>query len=176
MMRGSMTSTDNPPGGRVGQLSREQRRLALVFARAILPEGGRVLAGDERSVDVAARFARDISAGASEGFGALLQLLEYAAVMTTGRRFSRLDPERQDELLQRWQTHPILHRSLANALYDSWQLEEALLHYRETVRLNPMDLEARQNLASVERLLRAGIYDKARARSHEVALLLCARS
>ena len=51
--------------------------------------------------------------------------------------------------------NPTVHANLATALVNRWQLEEALVHYQEAVRLNPKDIETRMNLASVQQMIRA---------------------
>jgi tetratricopeptide (TPR) repeat protein len=50
---------------------------------------------------------------------------------------------------------PQVHVNLGNALVNRWQLEEALFHYKEALRLNPKDHEAQMNLSSVQRMIAA---------------------
>jgi hypothetical protein len=48
---------------------------------------------------------------------------------------------------------PIVHMNIGNILVKRWLLEEARFHYSEALRLDPTNLEARVNLASVQRML-----------------------
>jgi Flp pilus assembly protein TadD len=50
---------------------------------------------------------------------------------------------------------PIVHMNIGNILVKRWRLEEARFHYSEALRLDPTNLEARMNLASVQRMLNA---------------------
>ncbi len=111
-------------------LSPSQHRLALAFARAILPDWRGVPGGDERSALAAARFARDAAPGGVRAFAGLLQMFEHAALLYRGSRFSRLDPVAQDELLKRWQRDPLLHRPLyiLAFLYKASHFDHASLY------------------------------------------------
>jgi choline dehydrogenase-like flavoprotein len=86
--------------------------LALAFARAMLPAGRVLPAGDERSAAAALRFAADIAPAGPRAIRALLELFEQAARAYAGRPFSRLDRATQDRLLARWQGEPVLARAL----------------------------------------------------------------
>ncbi len=94
------------------RLSAAQQQAALAFARAILPATTVIPGGDERSVAAVLEFAHNISPGAGQNAGRVFRLLDAAAIPFTGRRFSQLDPDGQEALLQRWQDHPILSRPL----------------------------------------------------------------
>jgi choline dehydrogenase-like flavoprotein len=86
-----------------GPAAPEVSRQALALARAILPDG-RVLRGaDERSVAAAARVLRHLSPHAPRGLEAIVGLLEHAALLRTGRRFSQLDADAQERLLRAWE-------------------------------------------------------------------------
>ncbi|MBI4700112.1 MAG: GMC family oxidoreductase [Deltaproteobacteria bacterium] len=92
------------------------RPAALALARAILPGGGLFPGADERSV-VAALGLLGRSPGIVGTTGALFRMLDLAAVAYTGARFSALAPDRQEQLLQRWEQDPVLRRPLFLATF-----------------------------------------------------------
>ncbi|MFK7985482.1 MAG: FAD-dependent oxidoreductase [Sandaracinaceae bacterium] len=103
------------PSPHAGILGPAQRRVALSFVEAILPGGYGVAPGDERTLALTEQVVDHLSPWAIKVFSAGLGTLDRAAVLSTGRRFHRLDRHRQQELLTRWETDPILRAPL-NAL------------------------------------------------------------
>ncbi len=93
-------------------LGSAEREAALAIASAILPDTSCIPGGDERSVEAALQFAHNISPGAATNLGRAFRILDAAALPSTGRRFSRLDADRQEALLQRWQDHAVWGRLL----------------------------------------------------------------
>jgi choline dehydrogenase-like flavoprotein len=84
----------------------------LALARAILPDGGPLPGAEERSVAAALSLLGEPSSRIVKAIGTLCRALDYGAIAYTGRRFSSLEPDRQDQLLQRWEQDPALRRPL----------------------------------------------------------------
>ena len=114
----------------MNELSPEQHRIVLAFAQAFLPLVGRIPGGDERSVATAMRFAADAASNGDRGVMQLFELLDRAALLSTGRRFHRLDAHRRDELLQRWQEQPLLGRAIfvASFLFKASHFDDASVY------------------------------------------------
>jgi len=82
---------------------------ARALAAAILPAGRRLPAAGERAL-VAARAllgGADEATGPSLLLSGLVESLDWAAVLRTGSRFSRLAPGRREELLRTWEHDPV---------------------------------------------------------------------
>lgn len=90
-------------------LSPSQQRAALAVAQTLLPATTSLPGGDARSVEAAARFAADASPRAAAVFGSMCQLLDHAAVLSTGKRLRALDAEAAEALLQRWHGQRGMH-------------------------------------------------------------------
>lgn len=103
----------SPPDVAPSALSPEERRVALAIAEAILPGSPTIRPADERSLDLAERVIAHISPLALKAWIAGVSLLDRAAVLSTGKRFSSLDRLRQQELLEKWEKDPVLRVPLA---------------------------------------------------------------
>jgi choline dehydrogenase-like flavoprotein len=101
-----------PPGEAPSALSSEQKRVAVALAEAILPGTDRIRAGDERTVEVAERVIAHISPLALKLWVGFIALLDNAAIVSTGRRFSSLPHHKQQALLARWEKDPVLRAPL----------------------------------------------------------------
>lgn len=93
-------------------LSPSAHRAALALAEAILPGSARIPQADERTLLRAEALVRLIHPAVMMPLGAMVRLLDGAAVLATGRRFHKLDHERQQALLRDWTTSPILRAPL----------------------------------------------------------------
>ena len=89
-------------------MNERQRRRALALAQAMLPPGGRLPGASDRTVGLAEQFVTAYSPHAPGGLGAVVDMLDAAAVLRTGRRFHRLSADRQETLLRKWERHPVL--------------------------------------------------------------------
>jgi choline dehydrogenase-like flavoprotein len=103
----------NAPDPAPSLLSPDDRRVALALAEAILPGSATIRPGDERTLELAERVIAHISPLAVKGWMAGVQLLDRAAVLSTGRRFSSLSRHKQQELLLKWEKDPVLRVPLA---------------------------------------------------------------
>jgi len=86
------------------------RVLELLIARLSPPVPG------PPSAEAAARLARVLGAQSPvlrAGVKVLLWLLEYGALLRTGRRFTRLSPAAQEECLRRWERSRLYGRRFA---------------------------------------------------------------
>ena len=93
-------------------LSPSAFRAALALAEAILPGSAVIPQADERTVLRAEAIARSFHPAATAPIGALVQALDAAAILATGRRFHKLDGSRQQALLREWTTSPVLRAPL----------------------------------------------------------------
>ena len=95
----------------------EVRRVALALAEAILPGGsyGNVALrpGDEKSLELTRAVVEHVSPWATKAFDATVELLDRAAVLSTGSRFHKLDRHAQQRLLEKWETDPVLRGPLS---------------------------------------------------------------
>jgi choline dehydrogenase-like flavoprotein len=94
-------------------VSQAERAAERALAAAILPAGRRFRAGDDRTIDAALAMLRGMSPWAPALFRGAAAVLDRAALLRTARRFSRLDPDRQEALLQRWSGDRLLRVPLA---------------------------------------------------------------
>jgi choline dehydrogenase-like flavoprotein len=88
-------------------------RAALALAEAIIPGSPRVPAADEATVARAQEVVRDLHPSLVRAWGAALQAFDAAAVARTGRPFHALSAARQEELLARWWSDPVLKNPLS---------------------------------------------------------------
>lgn len=103
-----LTETDAPDIG----LDSDGRRAALALAEAILPGAPSVPAADERTLAHTFQVTEHVSPWATKALRGAIALLDRAAVLSTGRRFHKLDHVRQQRLLQKWETDPVLRTPL----------------------------------------------------------------
>lgn len=94
-------------------LSPNQRAIGVSFARAIIPQGRKLCAGNERTIKGAEAMLHGHLPAAVTGLGVFLQLLDHAAIPWTGRRFSRLSPKKQEKLLLKWEAHGVMRTPLS---------------------------------------------------------------
>ncbi|MCC6551391.1 MAG: GMC family oxidoreductase [Polyangiaceae bacterium] len=90
---------------------------AAALAAALLPAGSRTPGADAETLGRARAFLDAFGRGAGEGFTRMLTALDDAALLYTGKRFSSLSPDRQDELLRRWEEDPVLKWPLVGASF-----------------------------------------------------------
>ena len=93
-------------------LSPSAKRAALALAEAILPGSARIPQADERTLLRAEALVSLFHPAAMMPIGAVARLLDGAAVLSTGRRFHKLDHARQQSLLRDWTTNPVLRAPL----------------------------------------------------------------
>jgi choline dehydrogenase-like flavoprotein len=91
-------------------LNLRQRRVALAFAEALLPEG-RILPGaGAATIERLEELLGRAGGGTLRGYGALLDTLEYSTVLRNGGRFSRLSRDERQAALERATAGPWLRR------------------------------------------------------------------
>ncbi|NJK89315.1 MAG: hypothetical protein HC923_07860, partial [Myxococcales bacterium] len=90
-------------------LSPEHSRKALALAEAMLPGTSRIPGADRETVERARRLVGAVSPWAVSVFDGAVEVLDAAAIVTTGRRFHQLDGPRQQQLLEAWERVPGLH-------------------------------------------------------------------
>lgn len=100
-------------GERVGpdplaSLGSDQLQAAVALAGALLPSGHRLRGGDRGTVARSLELLTEYRPGATAHFGALVSLLDHAALLRTGHRFRALSPRRQAELVEVWEKNPLL--------------------------------------------------------------------
>lgn len=88
-------------------------RAGLALAEAIIPGSARVPAADEATYERSMEVLRDFHPAFVRTFNVAVRALDTAAVAYTGRRFHELDTRRQEDLLLRWQTDPVLKTPLS---------------------------------------------------------------
>lgn len=93
-------------------VSSEHERAALALCEAILPGSAAVRPGDEHTLRVTREVVEHVSPWATRIFDTFVQLLDRAAVLSTGRRFHKLDRPAQQRLLAKWEVDPVLRGPL----------------------------------------------------------------
>ena len=88
-------------------------RSALALAEAIIPGSPTVPGADEATVARAQDVVRDLHPALVGAWGAAQQMFDAAAVARTGRPFHSLSAPKQQELLARWWSDPVLKSPLA---------------------------------------------------------------
>jgi choline dehydrogenase-like flavoprotein len=83
-------------------------RAGLALAEAIIPGSRKIPAADEATYTRSMEVLHDFHPTIVTAFNAGVRALDAAAVAFTGKRFHALDAHRQEELLLRWQTAPVL--------------------------------------------------------------------
>jgi len=94
-------------------LSPSQQRAAIAFAEAIIPGSATTPAADEATFASARDLVHDLHPALVRAWGVALRSLDRAAAAWTGRPFHALSAERQDELLGRWESDPVLRSPLS---------------------------------------------------------------
>jgi choline dehydrogenase-like flavoprotein len=87
-------------------------RVKTALARAILPSGKVFPGGNDRTIAAAEHRLSELSGGKLARLDGLCNLLDRAALFSTGRRFANLSSERQERLLQSWEKNPALRTPL----------------------------------------------------------------
>jgi choline dehydrogenase-like flavoprotein len=83
------------------------RRLALAFSEAILPGSPGLKGADERTIDQIETYIERIGLGMTvPALGAMLEVLDKAAIAYMGRRFSRLSRGEQQACLDHFANNP----------------------------------------------------------------------
>ena len=101
------------------QLTPSELTAARALAAAIIPAGRRFRAADDRTISTALELLGGISSAGPRLFGPATLLLDRAAMLRTGRRFSNLVAGEQEKLLRRWSGNPLLRvplKIIASAL------------------------------------------------------------
>jgi choline dehydrogenase-like flavoprotein len=88
-------------------------RAGLALAEAIIPGSKRIPAADEATYARSMEVMHDFHPAVVTAFNVGVRALDAAAVAFTGKPFHALDAHRQEELLLRWQTDPVLKTPLA---------------------------------------------------------------
>jgi choline dehydrogenase-like flavoprotein len=88
-------------------------RAGLALAEAIIPGSLKIPAADEATYERSMAVMSDFHPGIVRAFNVGVRVLDAAALAYTGRRFHDLDAPKQEELLLRWQTDPVLKTPLA---------------------------------------------------------------
>jgi choline dehydrogenase-like flavoprotein len=88
-------------------------RAGLSLAEAIIPGSRKIPAADEATYARSMEVLHDFHPSIVTAFNLGVRALDAAAVAFTGHRFHELDANRQEELLLRWQTDPVLKTPLA---------------------------------------------------------------
>ena len=96
-----------------GSLNASEYRAGLALAEAIIPGSARIPAADEATFERSLQVLREFHPTFVTAFTLGVRALDAAAAAYTGKRFSALSAARQEELLQRWQTDPVLKTPLA---------------------------------------------------------------
>jgi len=97
----------------VGESTRTpEYRAGLALAEAIIPGSSRVPPADEATYARAMEVVREFHPSAVTAFRVAVRTLDAAAVAFTGKPFHSLDAARQEQLLVRWQTDPVLKTPL----------------------------------------------------------------
>lgn len=114
----------------MSNFSPRQRELALHFARSLIPVGHTLPGAGERTLNDIDEMFGDNAAGT--GLLALMQLLDKAAALKTGKTFTRLPAGRRDDLLSEWlKSSPLrtavmaLGMAFKAAHFDSEEVYEA---------------------------------------------------
>ena len=94
------------------RLNDGQRKAALALVEAILPGGEGIPAADERTLRDTAAVIERISPWAMRAFKGAVTICDRAAILSTGKRFAQLDRHRQQLLLERWDTDPVMRSPL----------------------------------------------------------------
>ncbi len=95
-----------------GERSHEYRA-GLALAEAIIPGSAKIPAADEATYEKSMEVLRDFHPGVVTAFNLGVRALDAAALAFTGRRFHELGAPKQEELILRWQTDPVLKTPLA---------------------------------------------------------------
>jgi choline dehydrogenase-like flavoprotein len=88
-------------------------RAGLALAEAIIPGSKKIPAADEATYARSMEVMEDFHPTIVKAFNVGVRALDAAALAFTGKRFHDLDAARQEELLLRWQTDPVLKVPLA---------------------------------------------------------------
>ena len=96
------------PGVERTSLSPSAFRAALALAEAILPGSAVIPQADERTILRAEAIARSFHPAAVTPLGVAVRVLDGASLLSTGRRFHKLDVARQQSLLRDWTASPAL--------------------------------------------------------------------
>jgi choline dehydrogenase-like flavoprotein len=95
-----------------GELTAGEYRAGLALAEAIIPGSATIPAADETTFERAQEAVRDFHPSAVRPWRMALRALDAAAIAYTGRSFHALSSRKQEELIVRWQTDPVLKSPL----------------------------------------------------------------
>jgi choline dehydrogenase-like flavoprotein len=95
-----------------GELTAKEYRSGLALAEAIIPGSATIPAADETTFIRSQDAVRDFHPAAVRPWRMALRALDAAAVAYTGRPFHGLSARKQEELVARWQTDPVLKAPL----------------------------------------------------------------
>lgn len=94
-------------------LKQGQYEALLALARTLIPIGHRIPGANQRTIATLEDLLRGASPSAPKRLGQFCALIDRAAVLTRGRRFSRLSAPDQQALLHRWMGNPIMRTPLS---------------------------------------------------------------
>lgn len=94
-------------------LTESQRRMALAFAEAILPNSTTIKGADERSLDRMIHYINLLGPAATQTWLRTQQVMDAAAIASKGRRFRDLSAQTQQELLRTWEGNPAMRVPLS---------------------------------------------------------------
>jgi len=95
-----------------GGLTASEYRAGLALAEAIIPGSATIPAADETTFERSQDAVRDFHPAAVRPWRMALRALDAAAIAYTGRPFHALGTRKQEELIVRWQTDPVLKSPL----------------------------------------------------------------
>jgi choline dehydrogenase-like flavoprotein len=95
-----------------GELTAAEYRAGLALAEAIIPGSATIPAADETTFERSQEAVRDFHPAAVRPWRMALRALDAAAIAYTGRPFHALSSRKQEELIVRWQTDPVLKSPL----------------------------------------------------------------
>ena len=99
--------------GATASVRTPEYRAGLALAEAIIPGSSKIPAADEATYEKSMEVLHDFHPTAVTAFNVGVRALDAAALAFTGRRFHDLGAQRQEELLLRWQTDPVLKTPLS---------------------------------------------------------------
>jgi choline dehydrogenase-like flavoprotein len=95
-----------------GDLTASEYRAGLALAEAIIPGSTSVPAADEMTFERACEVVGELHPSLLHGWRLAIRAVDAAAVAYAGRPFHMLGARKQEELVARWQTDPVLKTPL----------------------------------------------------------------
>jgi len=89
------------------QTLKDYQRAAVALARGLIPPGKRIPGGSLRTAVETEQLSQALS-GSPLMFRTLVEVLDWAALARTGRRFQRLPPPARERLIRAWERSPVM--------------------------------------------------------------------